>query len=468
LICKAAVGTIPPDSIMPGNACLFSTARSTSPKHCDTAHKGTFMTRTMNRFQTLLLVLSLSASPRAFAADPAPVMPGDLLAVTGDSITEQRKYSVFIEDYLLMCKPVENVRTMQFGWGGDTTWGFNSDKIENDVLRFHPTVATTCFGMNDGGYRALTPQAAERYRNSTQSIIDKFKAGGVRTIILGSPGSVGAELKSNAAEYNKTLAALRDIDKELAAKNHVIFADVYTPLIETNAKARAKYGPKYQLNGPDGIHPHDNGHLVMAYAFLKALGFTGDIGTITFDMSSGTTTVTDGHKAGATLAETGSIATEFESTRYPFCFTGDPGSPDATAGVIEFFPFNQDLNRFMLVVKNAPAEKLKVTWGNATKEFSAADLAKGVNLAAEFLDNPFSEKFAKVHAAVQKQQGFETPFIKKFVYNIPDSKTYVADNDKGTFDSLAESGAARDKQLFESAASMVTPVHYSIKIESVK
>ena len=433
--------------------------------------KEPFMPRSTNRLHTLLLALSLTVSSTAFAADPAPVMPGDLLAITGDSITEQRIYSVDMEDYLLMCKPVDKVRTMQFGWGGDTTWGFNSDKLENDVLRFHPTVVTTCFGMNDGSYKKMSTGTADHYRSSTQSIIDKCKAGGVRTIIIGSPGPVGAELKgksADAAEYNKTLAALRDIDKELAVKNNVIFADVYTPLIEANQKARAKYGAQYQLNGPDGIHPRDNGHLIMAYAFLKAMGFNGEIGTITFDMSAGKTTATDGHTAGATLAANGSVTTEFESTRYPFCFTGDPASANATAGVIEFFPFNQELNRFMLVVKNAPVDKLKVTWGKTSKEFSSADLAKGVNLAAEFLDNPFSEQFAKVHEAVKKQQDFETPFIKSFVYNIPGSKSFVADKDKPTFDTLAESGAMKDKELFQSAASMVTPVHYTIKIEPVK
>jgi len=31
---------------------------------------------------------------------------------------------------------------------------------------------------------------------------------------------------------------------------------------------------------------------------------------------------------------------EVESTKYPFCFYGDPKTPDATTGVIEFFPFN--------------------------------------------------------------------------------------------------------------------------------
>src|SRR5690242_18070300 len=74
----------------------------------------------------------------------------DLLAICGDSITEQKLYSVFIEDYLLMCKPVNAVQSVQFGWGGETAPGFNG-RMENDCLVFHPTIATTYYGMNDGG-----------------------------------------------------------------------------------------------------------------------------------------------------------------------------------------------------------------------------------------------------------------------------------------------------------------------------
>ena len=42
----------------------------------------------------------------------------------GDSITEQKQYSVFIENYLLMCRPAADLRATQFGWGGETSWGF--------------------------------------------------------------------------------------------------------------------------------------------------------------------------------------------------------------------------------------------------------------------------------------------------------------------------------------------------------
>src|SRR6478672_5145198 len=89
-------------------------------------------------------------------AAQAQLQKGDFVAVAGDSITEQKQYSVFIEDYLLMCKPQADLRAMQLGWSGETSWGFLS-KMPNEALKFPMTVATTCYGMNDGGYSPMTP-----------------------------------------------------------------------------------------------------------------------------------------------------------------------------------------------------------------------------------------------------------------------------------------------------------------------
>jgi hypothetical protein len=50
---------------------------------------------------------------------------GDFVAVCGDSITEQRLYALFIEDYLLMCKPAADLRVSPFGWNGDSTEWFS-------------------------------------------------------------------------------------------------------------------------------------------------------------------------------------------------------------------------------------------------------------------------------------------------------------------------------------------------------
>ena len=406
----------------------------------------------------------LSAVLLTSALARAELQKGDYVAVVGDSITEQKKYSAFIEEYLVMCQPAEDLRQTQFGWSGETSWGFES-RMKNDMLRFKPTVATTCFGMNDGGYSPMNDDKARRYRDAQTRIVRQMKEAGVRFIVVGSPGCVDVATfrgrnRAQADMYNKTLGSLRDIAREVAQSEGVAFADVFDPMFEVMTKAEAKYGPEYHVAGGDGVHPDNNGHLVMAYAFLKGLGCNGDLGTITLNLADNKAEATGGHKVLSTSA--GSV--EIESTRYPFCFpSDDPKKTDSARGVLEFFPFNQDLNRLTLVVSGLHSGKAKVTWGTTGKTFDAAELAKGINLAAEFPDNPFAEPFRKVAQQVQRKQEYETPLVKGVINEIP----HVAPEAQGELNDAAKKAISADKDLSEALALSVQPVKHTIRVEPI-
>jgi len=415
----------------------------------------------------LLVIIMLTMAIAAIAA-PAQHLPrlqqGDFIAICGDSITEQRLYSVYIEDYLLMCQPAANLRTLQAGWSGERAPGF-LNRMGYDVLTLGPNVATTCYGMNDGGYSPMTAEKGQRYRDSQRAIVKKFKENGVRFIVVGSPGCVDSDTfhknPADAAMYNKTLAELRDIARDVAKEEGVVFANVYDPMMDVMAKTKAKYGKSYHLAGVHGVHPDLNGHLVMAYAFLKALGCKGDIGTITVDMASGRAWATAGHK----ILSAANGVIEVESSRYPFCFFGDPAKPKSTRGVIEFLPFNEELNRFILVAKNTSREATyKVTWGDATRQYTGGELAKGINLAADFLDNPFSEPFRRSEEIIAKQQAFETALTKRLLHRIPDYLRYIPDA-KEDLDNIIEKLCKKDKEMAAASSASVVPVRHSIKIE---
>ncbi len=405
----------------------------------------------------------------ALAAQPAradELQAGDTVAICGDSITEQKQYSVFMEDYFLMCQPAPDLKAHQFGWGGEKADGF-LNRMHTDVLPFAPTVATTCYGMNDGAYNAIDPSRQEAYRKNTEAIIKTFRDNGVRFIVIGSPGVVDTYTYDrmpfrffNATNYNHTLADLARIAREVAAEQNVVFADVHTPMAAVMQAAKAKYGQAYHVAGPDGIHPAANGHLIMAYAFLKALGCRGDIGTISWDAQSDEALATPGH----TILSASKGTLELESTRYPFCFQGDPTDPNSPKGVLEFLPFNQDLNRFLLVVKNGKAAHYKVTWGTESKTFDAAQLAQGVNLAAEFMDNPFAPAFNAVDAAVRKQQAFETPTVKNILHSVPEWNGLLPE-DETLFDKLKADIMKHDAGLTLASHNALAPVKYEIKIE---
>jgi hypothetical protein len=46
-------------------------------------------------------------------------------------------------------------------------------------------------------------------------------------------------------------------------------------------------------------------------------------------------------------------------------------------------PFNAELNRLMLVVKNGAAKHYKVIWGSETKGYATEQLSKGVSSLAQ-------------------------------------------------------------------------------------
>jgi len=395
------------------------------------------------------------------------LQPGDIVAICGDSITEQRLYSAFIETYLLACQPVKGVHTHQFGLTGETSWDFVT-RIESDVLRFHPTVATTFYGMNDGGYSPIDPQRQASYRRGTTQIVQKLKAGGVRFIVIGSPGAVDTDSFNryalsgiNAEEYNtQTLKDLAEIARQVAAEQGVTYADVHGLFSEVMSKAKAKYGPGYHVGGADGVHPAANGHLIVAYAFLKALGCDGDVGTIKVDLAGNRAGASEGHRV---LSFTND-AIEIESVRYPFCFYGDPGDPDGTRGILEFLPFNAELNRFRLVVTGVPTSRVKVSWGKASKIFSANELARGVNLAAEFPDNPFSEPFKVVENAVRRQQEYETLGIRNVLNSL---LGWVPPEEQATPERFADRVVKKAHALEAAARAAVEPVKHSLTIERV-
>src|SRR5438477_6385301 len=235
---------------------------------------------------------------------------------------------------------------------------------------------------------------------------------------------------------------------------------------ELMKKAKAKLGIDHHVAGRDGVHPGPNAHLITAYVFLQAMGCGGNIGSIEVDLKLDQTAATRGHRLIS--AQGGTI--ELESTRYPFCFFDGPKDAPKSAGtrdIIEFMPFNQDLNRLMLVVKNAPAEKMKVTWGSASKTFDRSSLESGINLAAEFLDNPFSEAFKKGDKAIRDQQNWETPTVKEFLHRLPEYKK-LAPEKAQTFDAVAPAVVACDQKLREVSAAAVVPVKYTIVITSGK
>jgi GDSL-like Lipase/Acylhydrolase family len=388
---------------------------------------------------------------------PAPagllLRENDRLAIIGDSITEQKMYSRIMETYLTACLPELKVTVRQYGWGGETAEGFKN-RMANDALRFSPTIATTCYGMNDHKYRAYDEANGQWYRENQLAIVKAFKAAGAR-VVLGSPGCVGPKVpwsKAGSEEMNLNLCEFRNLDLALAQQEQVVFADVFWPMLTLGWKATNQFGVNYAIAGKDAVHPGWAGHVVMATAYLKALGVSGDLGTFTVDLGAGQATVSRGHEVVS--FDNGELTAK--STRYPFCApAGELGDDNTIRSGMALVDFQERFNRLRLVAKNATAKGYTITWGGETKTFTGDQLAAGINLPAEFAKTPFDDAFKRVDEAVSRKQNYETKQIKSLFHGEEgkvDMEATVA---------LTEKARA---PLAEAVRTAVVPVTHTLKI----
>src|SRR5438067_6738131 len=172
-----------------------------------------------------------------FRPSPAPkpagplLKKGDRLAICGDSITEQKMYSRIMETYLTVCVPELEITVRQYGWSGERAPGFLA-RMTNDCLRFKPTVATTCYGMNDHEYRPYEERIGQTYREKSTEIVESFKTHGVR-VIQGSPacdGNMPGWVKGangTVEDLNLNLCNLRNIIIEIPEIEKAGSADVF-------------------------------------------------------------------------------------------------------------------------------------------------------------------------------------------------------------------------------------------------
>jgi hypothetical protein len=195
---------------------------------------------------------------------------------------------------------------------------------------------------------------------------------------------------------------------------------------------------------------------MMATAFLEGLGLRGDVGQISVDLAAGKATGREGQRV--VKFEQGVVT--LRSFRLPCSFEpGDVSKDGSIAAGLALADFQKKLNRLTLKVAGAKAAQVKVTWGERSKVFGAAALAKGVNLAAEFPQNPTSPAFARIWKAVEDKQAYETKQIKT-LFRSPEAKKDM--------EAVVKSSQVEFDRLAAALKALVKPVDSTIKIEEVR
>ncbi|MEZ0275743.1 MAG: exo-alpha-sialidase, partial [Roseimicrobium sp.] len=226
-----------------------------------------FLCRTVV-FRTFALLMLLWVTSLG-AAEPVTIV------AFGDSTTAPRGtttvYATTLQEELL------NVRVINAGIGGNTT-SVARQRFERDVLSHKPKLVILQFGINDSAVDVWkSPPATEprvkleRYVENLEYFIQTLKTGGAKVILMGpNPLRWTPKLKEmygkppydpeNPEGFNGLLVKYSDAAATVARKMEVPFIDVQ----KAYRDHAQKNGIEIEKLLPDGMHPGDDGHGIVA------------------------------------------------------------------------------------------------------------------------------------------------------------------------------------------------------------
>jgi lysophospholipase L1-like esterase len=356
----------------------------------------------MNRtVPALLLALVLAAPSLTRAEEPFFFKDGDRVVIIGDSITEQHLYSNYVEMWTVTRFPAAKITFRNVGIGGDRSTGGNY-RFKRDVLIHKPTAMTVDFGMNDGNYRAFDEPGFKTYYNGLQGMAEQAKKAGIRVAwVTPQPLDTDKQGPTALTDYNLTLEKYSDGVKKIAEKNDGLFVDQFHPYLAVLDKARSA-GSKYdRITAGDAVHPGGPGQALMATAILKGLNFPAQVSSVEIDLAAKASPKTANSKVSELKIDGDTVRFEREDAALPFF-------PDEAKAILKWAPLHEQFNSYTLKVVGLKGSKYAVSLGGKkVAEFSGAELANGVNLAAAALSaGPVADQVKAIRTAIEAKNNY--------------------------------------------------------------
>lgn len=364
----------------------------------------------MKKIFVLVATISLIWTT-AFSQTVKPFKEGERAVFLGNSITDGGHYHSYIWLYYMTRFPSMNLRIFNGGIGGDTAYDMNK-RLDGDIFAMKPSVLMVTFGMNDSGYFEYNGDkpkefGEQKYQESIknyQQMEKRFKElPDTRIVMVGtSPYDEAVQLKDNTPfkTKNETIKRLVEYQRESAAKNGWEFTDLNAPMVALNQQYQQK-DSAFTLCGSDRIHPDNDGHMVMAYLFLKAQGFAGkEVADMEINannkqaVKSENCAVSNIKKNGKDL----SFDYLAEALPYPLdTIARGWGQKKSQAEVLKVVPFMEDMNREMLKVTGLKGKYKLLIDDEEIRTCSGDELAMGINLAAESKTPQYQQALTVMH-----------------------------------------------------------------------
>ncbi|WP_295715265.1 SGNH/GDSL hydrolase family protein [Mucilaginibacter sp.] len=346
--------------------------------------------------KTFLLIITLGLSIWANAQKIAPFKAGDRVAFVGNSITDGGHYHSYIWLYYMTHFPNARITCFNAGIGGDAINQIY-DRFDDDVFTKKPNILTLTWGMNDSGY-------FEWYRADGQDFMDKriqgsYKYYGMledklkqrpdikKIFILGSPYDETSKFTTKNIYPKKSIAFSKIIDfqQDAAKKNGFGYVDFYHPMTAINLREQAK-DSTFSLTPNDRVHPDNDGHLVMAYLFLKAQGLDNQaVAEVGVNAQSKKVLKAVNCRITNVTADADSVSFNYLANSLPYPLDTIPrawGNRKKQADALKVIPFTKEFNQETLTVKGLKAGDYKVLIdGEQIGHWSAQQLADGMNMA---------------------------------------------------------------------------------------
>ena len=398
----------------------------------------------MKKWNSLCLLLvfiaeiSLAQAPSSMPS--FLLKDGDRVVFYGDSITEQRLYTSFIEEYALTRFPDRKIEFFNSGVGGDRVsggWAGPIDlRLSRDVFAYQPTVVTIMLGMNDGYYRpyddGIFRTYAEGYRHIVDSIQQKLPSAAL-FLLKPSPHDDVTRAGEFDPDYNTTMTRFGDFMATLATEKHVQTADLNAPVVAALTKAKADNAAFSTTLMQDRVHPGSGVHWLMAEAVLKAWNAPAVVTAVSLDAlkaaatNSTNTSVTDVRKSKGSLTWT-------QLDRALPLPLPSPQADPFIAEVEKVSDLNQALNRQSLQIAGLSAGNYSLAIDDSKiGEFTAEQLAAGIDLAR--METPMLKQALLVAFDTERKDSIEDMHF----HFAQDARTSA---DRDTANALAAAGVA--------------------------